>query len=161
VSCEPSSADLRRTGKSVRPAGLALSTVLTDSQWSYPAAKSNQLLSLMMPTYTFEFAGKAPWYAGLPEPRWPAGAHHLSDVAYLFNLKVLEPLDAAQTRLADEVIARWSAFARTGNPNLPASTYWPRATPLDRTVQSLNPAGVTRTDFATDHQIGFWRSLHN
>jgi para-nitrobenzyl esterase len=69
------------------------------------------------------------------------------------------PLDPAQTRLADEVIARWSAFARTGNPNLPGSITWPRATPLDRSVQSLNPAGVTRTDFASEHRISFWRSL--
>lgn len=141
----------------IHPAGLALSTVLTDSQWSVPAAKTNQLLSARMTTYAFEFAGKAPWYAGLAEPDWPFGSHHLSDVAYFFDLAVLERLDPAQSRLADEVIARWSAFARTGDPNLPGtSEAWPRTRPHDREVQSLTPNGITRTDFLADHRIGFW-----
>lgn len=144
-----------------RPAGQVLSTALTDGLWSYPAAKTNQLLSRRMPTYSFEFAGKAPWYRGLGEPTWPYGSHHLSDVAYFFGLGILEPLDPAQTRLADELIARWSAFARTGDPNVAGTTPWPRATPLDRKLQSLNPAEVTRTDFYRDHQLAFWRSLDN
>ncbi len=112
-----------------------------------------------MPTYSFEFAGRAPWYAGLDEPGWPYGSHHLSDLAYFFNLGLFQSLDPAQARLADELIARWSTFARTGDPNLAGTKTWPRATPLDRTVQSLDPAGVTRTDFYRDHQIGFWHSL--
>ena len=145
----------------VQPAGLALSIVLTDSQWAFPAARSNRMLSLRMPTYTFEFAGKAPWYNGLPEPGWPVGSHHMSDLAYLFDLGLMQPLNADQQKLADEVIARWSAFARTGNPNAEGTQYWPRATPVDQTVQSLNPAGVTRTDFLAEHQIGFWRSLED
>jgi para-nitrobenzyl esterase len=48
-----------------RPAGLALSTALTDALWSAPAAETNRLLSWRMPAYAFEFAGKAPWYDGL------------------------------------------------------------------------------------------------
>lgn len=143
-----------------RPAGLVQSTMLTDSLWSYPAARTNQLLSARMPTYAFEFAGDAPWYLGAPEPAWPVGSHHLSDVAYLLDLPtVFAPLDPAQARFADEVIARWSAFARTGSPNVPGSVVWPRTRPSDRQVQSLNPAGVTRTDFHADHQLAFWRSL--
>ncbi|HEY0689558.1 MAG TPA: carboxylesterase family protein [Kribbella sp.] len=142
------------------PAGLALSTALTDALWSVPAAETNRLLSWRMPTYSFEFAGKAPWYAGLNQPKWPAGSHHLSDVAYQFDLgTIFAPLTPDQSRLADEVIARWSAFARTGNPNIPRGVTWPRTAPLDRTVQSLNPAGVSRTDFYADHQLAFWRML--
>lgn len=83
----------------------------------------------------------------------------MSDLAYFFDLDLLQPLDPAQSSFADEMIARWSAFARTGNPNIAGATTWPRATPRDHTVQSLNPAGVTRTDFFTDHQLAFWRSL--
>ena len=51
------------------------------------------------------------------------------------------------------MIAQWSAFARTGNPNIPSAVTWPRTAPLDRTVQSLNPAGVSRTDFRYDDRI--------
>ncbi len=141
----------------IRPAGLALSTVLTDSQWSVPAAKTNQLLSARMPTYAFEFAGNSPWYAGLAEPTWAFGSHHLSEMAYIFDLAIFEQLNPAQRRLADDVIARWSAFARTGDPNLAESAVsWPRTRPQDREVQSLTPDGISRTDFHADHRIGFW-----
>ncbi|TWD80259.1 para-nitrobenzyl esterase [Kribbella amoyensis] len=143
----------------VRPAGLALATVLSDAQWAYPAFRSNALLALRMPTYSFEFAGDAPWYRGLDRPTWPVGSHHLSDVAYFLDTNVFEPLTPAQNRLADELITRWSTFARTGNPNTSGTQYWPRATPVDRQVQSLDPAGVTRTDFVRDHRIAFWASL--
>ena len=81
----------------------------------------------------------------------------MSDLAYLFDVAILAPLSAEQQKLADEVIARWSSFARSGDPNVRGTKYWPRATPLDRQVQSLNPAGITRTDFIADHRIAFWR----
>ncbi len=141
----------------VKPAGLALSTVFTDSAWAVPAAKTNRLLSSRMPTYTFEFAGKAPWYAGLPEPTWPTGSHHLSDVAYFLNLNVFDQLSPAQAAFSNELIARWSAFARTGTPNIAGATPWPRAKPSDREVQSLSPEGTTRTDFIAGHRLSFWR----
>ncbi|MGC4937196.1 carboxylesterase/lipase family protein [Kribbella sp. DT2] len=141
-----------------KPAGLALSTVMTDSQWAAPAYRSNQLLSLRMPTYTFEFAGDAPWYLGIPKPGWPVGSHHMTDLTYFLDDNVFAPLNPAQQQLSDELISRWSAFARTGQPNTPGTTYWPRATPLDRKVQSLDPAGVTRTDFFAGHRLGFWTS---
>jgi para-nitrobenzyl esterase len=139
----------------VAPAGLALSTVMTDSQWAAPAYRSNQLLSLRMPTYAFEFAGDAPWYLGLDRPDWPVGSHHMTDLTYLLDLSIFEPADPT---LSAEVIKRWSAFARTGRPNISGTSYWPKATPFDRKVQSLDPAGVTRTDFFAGHRLGFWTS---
>ncbi|GAA1542069.1 carboxylesterase/lipase family protein [Kribbella lupini] len=139
----------------VAPAGLALSTVMTDSQWAAPAYRTNQLLSLRMPTYTFEFAGDAPWYLGLDRPGWPVGSHHMTDLTYLLDLSIFEPADP---KLSAEVIDRWSAFARTGRPDVSGTSYWPRATPFDRKVQSLDPAGVTRTDFFSGHRLGFWTS---
>jgi para-nitrobenzyl esterase len=134
----------------VQPAGRALATVMTDSQWSTPAAKTNRLLSARMPTYAVEFAGDAPWYAGAPKPAWPVGTHHLSEVGYFFDLKIFDP---PQQQYADELITHWATFARTG------TTPWPRTTPRDHTVQSLNPAGTTRTNLTEDHRITFWQSL--
>jgi para-nitrobenzyl esterase len=134
----------------VQPAGRALSTVMTDSHWSAPAAKTNRLLSARMPTYAVEFAGEAPWYAGAPKPDWPVGSHHLADVSYFFDLEIFDP---PQQQYADELITHWANFARTG------TTPWPRTTPHDDTVQSLNQAGTTRTDFTQDHRITFWQSL--
>lgn len=131
--------------------------MLTDSSWAVPAAKTNRLLSSRMPTYTFEFAGKAPWYAGLPEPAWSAGSHHLSEVAYFFDLSIFEQLSPAQAAFSTELIARWSAFARTGDPNVAGTVAWPRAKPSDREVQSLNPAGTTRTDFFSGHRLAVWQ----
>ena len=134
----------------VQPAGRALATVMTDSQWSTPAAKTNRLLSARMPTYAVEFAGNAPWYAGAPKPDWPVGSHHLSDVAYFFDLNVFDP---PQQQYADELITHWATFAGTG------TTPWPRATPRDHTVQSLNQTGTNRTNFTEDHRITFWQSI--
>jgi para-nitrobenzyl esterase len=134
----------------LQPAGRALATVMTDSQWSTPAARTNRLLSARMPTYAVEFAGDAPWYTGAPKPDWPVGSHHLSEVAYFFDLKIFDP---PQRQYADELISHWATFARTG------STPWPRTTPRDQTVQALTPTGTTRTDFTEDHRIPFWRSL--
>ncbi|GAB2557428.1 carboxylesterase/lipase family protein [Kribbella endophytica] len=142
-----------------KPAGLALSTVMTDSQWAAPAYRSNQLLSLRMPTYAFEFAGDAPWYLGIPKPGWPVGSHHMTDLTYFLDDSIFAPLNPAQQKLSGELISRWSAFARTGRPTTTGTAYWPRATPLDRTVQSLDPAGVTRTDFVRGHRLAFWSSL--
>ncbi|MEU4396467.1 hypothetical protein [Kribbella sp. NPDC023855] len=76
---------MRPTPTSSRPDSRSR---LTDSSWAVPAAETNRLLSSRTPTYTFEFARKAPWYAGLPEPVWSAGSHHLSDVAYFFDSSV-------------------------------------------------------------------------
>jgi para-nitrobenzyl esterase len=140
----------------VRPAGRALATVMTDANWSVPAAATNRLLAARMPTYSFEFAGDAPWYAGTPKPAWPTGTHHMSEVAYFFDVALF---DAPDSEFADELIRHWSAFADAGDPNMPGSAEWPRTTRHDRTVQSLNVAGTTRTDFAADHRLSFWRSL--
>jgi para-nitrobenzyl esterase len=140
----------------VRPAGRALATVMTDANWSAPAAITNRVLAARMPTYTFEFAGDAPWYAGTPKPAWPVGTHHMSEVAYFFDVALF---DAPDDRFADELIHRWSAFARSGDPNVPGAVRWPRAAGHDRTVQSLNAAGTTRTDFVEDHRLRFWRSI--
>jgi para-nitrobenzyl esterase len=100
---------------------------------------------------------QAPWYAGLPEPAWSVGSHHLSDVAYFFELSIFDQPTPAQAALSNELIARCSAFARTGNPNTLGTAAWPQAKPFDRQVQSLTPAGTTRTDLLTDHRIAFWR----
>ncbi|WP_433163410.1 carboxylesterase/lipase family protein [Kribbella sp. CA-247076] len=134
----------------VRPAGRALATVMTDAQWSTPAARTNRLLSTRMPTYAVEFAGEAPWYVGADKPAWPVGSHHLSDVAYFFDLAVFDP---PHPQYSDELIASWAGFAKTG------TTPWPRTTPHDRTIQSLNQTGTTRTNFVEDHRIRFWMSL--
>ena len=141
----------------IKPAGLALSTIFTDFSWAVPAAKTNRLLSSRMPTYTFQFAGKAPWYLGLREPAWLTGSHHLSEIAYFFDLGIFDQLTPAQAAFSAELIARWSAFARTGDPNIAGATAWPRAKPSDCEVQSLNPAGTVRTDFIAGHRVAFWR----
>jgi para-nitrobenzyl esterase len=114
------------------------------------AAKTSRLLSARMPTYAVEFAGEAPWYAGAPKPDWPVGSHHLSDVAYFFDLQVLEQ---PQPEYADQLIDHWAHFARTGI--MP----WPRTRPTDRTIQSLTSTGTVRTDFVADHRVAFWESL--
>lgn len=46
----------------------------------------------------------------------------LDDIEAIFNTG--EQLNAAQVALEKEVLARWSAFAKTGNPNAAGYPQW-------------------------------------
>ncbi len=102
------------------------------------------------PVYTFQFDDRtAPSY--LPPQPYPLGAYHTAEILYLFplfkgGLGTAHPLNAAQEKLADRMIATWAGFARTGNPNLGGSTAWPAFDPKRDNVQSLDIPGFKPVD---------------
>lgn len=138
----------------------ALATLTTDDNWSRPAVDTNRLLSRHLPTYAFEFAGQAPWYAGLPQPSFSTGTHHMSELAYLFDLWLFPPLTGQQAKVADQVIGYWVRFARTGNPN-PNGAGAPAWAPYANRqyVQQISPDRTGRTDLAAEHNYAFWTTL--
>ncbi len=101
-----------------------------------------QKLTPQVPVYAYDFAYReAPYYF----PRMPGhkpGATHTVDIQLLFegfhgghlgvNLdqttSTPRGLNAAKNKLSDQLIAAWTRFADTGNPNGLGDAPWPRLT---------------------------------
>ncbi|MGE6734040.1 carboxylesterase family protein, partial [Streptomyces sp. NPDC059900] len=138
---------------------LALAAALTDALYAAPAIDTGRALAARVPTYAYEFAEKeTPWYAdpAYPKPGFPAGAGHLFELPYLFEIDDYEKLSHAQRDLSDAMIRIWSDFARTGRAG------WQPVTPAGHHTLSLasGPGGIRPVDFAGDHRYGFWKSLN-
>ncbi|BBY55021.1 carboxylesterase family protein [Mycobacterium koreense] len=143
---------------------LAFSAAVGDHVFACVANRMAEALAAHPPpVYAYEFADPHPpapqGLAGIP---FPLGASHALEVGYLFDIAGLPAPSPAQRRLADQMIDYWTRFVITGDPNGPGQPRWPAFT--DRTGgarwMSLRPDGSrVITDFAADHQCGFWDAL--
>jgi para-nitrobenzyl esterase len=116
-----------------------------------------------VPVYTYEFADKnAPMFFNVPLRTDGYGAFHAAELAYLFpgsNGRAYygSPFTSAQTALSNQMVAFWSQFAKTGNPNPSGSTAWPAYTAANDTYLTLAPSAVaTTTAFAAEHNCSVW-----
>jgi para-nitrobenzyl esterase len=57
------------------------------------------------------------------------------------------------------MIAYWTRFARTGNPNGAGLPGWKPFTPASEHIQSLTSTGIRPAAFEAEHRLAFWRSL--
>ncbi|MBM7787861.1 carboxylesterase/lipase family protein [Tenggerimyces flavus] len=133
----------------------AWGAVATDRAWACPTLEGNRLLAKRTRTYGYEFADRtAPPITPAP-PGFPTGASHAFDLPYLFDLGGQHLLTTpAQEKLADQMIASWTGFARTGHapwPRLRASADVPYVQSLDH-----DPAGA---DMAERHQCDLWSTI--
>ena len=97
-----------------------------------PQYNINKVISTQVPFYAYEFNDKtAPFYYP-PLPQFQSLAYHTGDIQYLFPLfhgsvnGIPHPLNFLQTILSDELVALWTNFVRTGNPNDVGNFPWPR-----------------------------------
>lgn len=129
----------------------------------------DKILVRQVPVYAYEFDDQtAPFY--FPQmPGFVSLAYHTSDIQYLFPLwhggpsGIEHSLNRAQTILSDRLVAAWSNFAWTGNPNRRGNSPWPRYT-----TSANEPAwliqGTSRLSTLTDVQYSalrhcdFWES---
>lgn len=136
-----------------------------------PQYMINQVLSSQVPFYAYQFNDKtAPFYYP-PLPDYQSLAYHTGDVQYLFPLfqggpnGIPHPLNAQQRRLSDELVAFWSNFVRTGNPNLLGNWPWPRydaSRPFSSYYLSENiPAlsWIKDAQISSDNKCDFFASL--
>ncbi|WP_281902613.1 carboxylesterase/lipase family protein [Phytohabitans aurantiacus] len=139
---------------------VALATVWTDAAWACPALATDRALARHVPTYGYEFADQdAPWAVDGAPPSFPTGAFHAAELQYLFTDEQFPgPVTPAQWRLADQMIAYWSRFAHTGNPNGPGLPHWALFDDRTGLVRSLAPGRIGTADLGRDHRCGFWQS---
>jgi para-nitrobenzyl esterase len=116
-------------------------------------------LSRWTPTYFYEFDHRTgPGLTPIPGYVWGAG--HAAELAYLWpsfdNGTPIAPLfDAAERRLAHEMVRDWTTFVRGHRP-------WPAYHPRGP-ILSLRAGGQSRlistATFSAEHQCAFWSSL--
>jgi para-nitrobenzyl esterase len=140
---------------------------------THPGACRNvqvdRLWAKWVPVYEYEFNDQnAPYYFPLLPGFKPLAAHTI-DIQFLFPnyhggvLGVNHPatLTAQETALSDDLVAAWTRFASTGNPNGTGNSPWPQYTEaanapavLSENVPSLGT--FTNAQWSTNHNCGFW-----
>jgi len=127
----------------------------------------DQLLSQWVPVYAYEFDYRnAPYYFP-PMPGFQPLAAHTIDIQFLFPewhggiLGVSHPLNAAETQLSDQLVAAWTQFADSGNPNGTGNSPWPRFTPQSQRFlsQDIPLASYDAAQYSARHQCAFWNTL--
>jgi para-nitrobenzyl esterase len=130
----------------------------------------DKVLAPQIPVYAYEFDDQtAPFY--FPNmPGFLPLAYHTADIQYLFPLwhggpdGIVHPLNNHQEALSDQLVAAWTNFAWSGNPNGLGNYPWPRYT--NSTVKPAwliedQPVLSTLTDpqYAAIRNCAFWDSL--
>jgi para-nitrobenzyl esterase len=150
-------------------AAAALGTVMSD--FTPDAGLNNciflqagRLLSRSVTVYEYVFTDRnAPPVT--PDPGFEMGAAHASELPYQFphfsNTSGLDGPDLAPAsqRLAEQMVAYWTSFARTGRPSAADAPAW-GAFRSNASVMRFEPDKVGGFDAAAAHHCAFWRSLY-
>jgi para-nitrobenzyl esterase len=126
--------------------------------------QTGKLMAKRVTVYEFVFGDRdAPPVTA--NPGFEMGAVHSSELPYLFprfsNTAALDGPDLAPAsqKLADQMMAYWTSFARTGKPSAPGSPAWPPFT-SDAAVMRLDPGRLGAFDAAAAHKCDFWKAQY-
>jgi para-nitrobenzyl esterase len=127
----------------------------------------NNHVSQYVPLYAYEFADRdAPWY--FPPLTFAHRAAHTIDIQFLFPdwhggpLGILHKLSAQERLLSGQLVAAWTNFMYSGNPNLQGDRPWPRYTPNTQIYLSQNvpkSSTITAAQFTAAHKCAFWDTV--
>ena len=131
---------------------------LGDFLFSCRILKTTELLAESAPVFQYEFDDPGAARGSYPEPSFPLGAYHGSEIQYVFgNLKDDTATDA-QHRLSDAIIDYWTAFMSTGDPA--GAPNWTRFDAANPKVLLLKPDGIGyESDFPKIHHCELWNSM--
>jgi para-nitrobenzyl esterase len=126
--------------------------------------------SSIMPLYQWEFADPDALVLGVgiaedQDPRMALGAVHSAALNYFFpNLSNTSAIDAPDLPpksqlLANEMVQVWANFIKTGTPQTPNLSNWPRFNMATNNVMRFIPENVALTNAESNHKCSFWRSL--
>lgn len=142
----------------------ALAAAQGDSGMICSVRKFNQLVEPFGDVYAYEFADRTSPPAYEPVS-FPYGAAHTQEIQYLFPLYhgasgPSTPLNKAQEKLSDEMVAYWTTFAANGNPNSDGLPNWPSYTPDEEDYMVLDiPEPSVSNEFADAHNCTFWQEI--
>ena len=123
------------------PQPVAFETLLSDVTFRIPSIRLAEVNAARQPTYFYLFAYRSP-------TRGPTGleygAMHGIELPFVFHDETPASLTyvgpkGTWTHIADQVVAAWSQFARTGNPSNPLLPPWPRYDTKTRAVMEFGP----------------------
>jgi len=135
-----------------------------------------QLWAPQVPTYAYDFTFQdAPYY--FPKmPGFKPGAAHTIDIQFLFNnwhggqlgvnldQTTGQPreLNQQETKLSDQLVAAWTNFAWSGNPNSSGNTPWSKhggGKNGKYLVQDIPLSTMTRQNYRATYNCDFWDSV--
>jgi para-nitrobenzyl esterase len=127
----------------------------------------NRHVSEHVPLYAYEFSDRnAPWY--FPPISFAHGAAHTIDIQFLFTdwhggpLGIQHKLTAQERVLSEQLVAAWTNFMYTGNPNLTGDRPWPRYSANSEVYFSQNvpkSSAITEAQFTAAHNCAFWDTV--
>ncbi|MFI0417550.1 carboxylesterase/lipase family protein [Spongiactinospora sp. 9N601] len=135
---------------------IASRTIVADSNSVCPALRNDERLARRIPVFAFQVDNTdAPPLFFLDRTK-PNGSFHISEAPFLYGPVTNE--GANQQAFGVQLVAQWTGFARTGDPTVDGTPYWPRYTIKDPAVMSLAPAGdsVATREIARQHNCDFW-----
>jgi para-nitrobenzyl esterase len=118
-----------------------------------------KLIRKRVPVYEFVFSDPNPPPV-TADPGFEMGAVHSSELPYQFphfdNTRQLggPDLSPAQQKLAEQMTAYWTSFARTGRPSASGAPAW-EPFGADDTVMNFAPGKVGLFDASAAHKCGF------
>jgi para-nitrobenzyl esterase len=133
-------------------------------------------LALLVPVYAYEFDyQKAPYH--FPQmPGYTPLATHTSDIQFLFpgyhggifgvnidqTTGLPREISGQEVTLSDQLVAAWTNFAKSGNPNGSGDSTWPAFTSGAPNFFSQNiPASSVypAANYSADHKCDYWNPI--
>jgi para-nitrobenzyl esterase len=137
----------------------AAAAALGDLFFSCRILVASELLAASMPVYEYEFDDPHAPNTSYPDPAFPLGACHGSEIQYVLGSIVGDDsASPAQRALSDAMMDYWIEFITSGNPG--GSPAWTRFQPDLPEILSLTPRAIGyESDFAKVHHCELWKSL--
>jgi para-nitrobenzyl esterase len=148
---DPAIADVYWANRPEASPGDVLADVITDWYFRVPTIRlAEGRADAPSPTYCYEFAWRS--------PVGNLGACHALEIGFVFD-NLHQPTsswlagDAPPQALADDMHARWVAFAKTGDPG------WPAYDPGTRTVMTFDTTGGQPVTDPRSDERGLWNGV--
>ncbi|AKJ30236.1 carboxylesterase/lipase family protein [Caldimonas brevitalea] len=137
---------------------LAISALRTDATFVCGGRRLARGLMNQVPVYTYEFDDPNAPMSLQPPASFPYKSYHAAEIQYLFDVPTAagQTLNAQQRDLAASLVAYWTNFAKTGNPNGTTASAWPRYDANDRYWRLAPEGNAVITDLSEEHHCEAW-----